>query len=100
MPLRPFVINSKTHEGFQIDLIIDRKDESINLCEVKFYNGPFTINKSYYHQLINKRQRFIEYTGTKKQIFLTFITNYGLVENDYAAEVVDASIMLEDMLSS
>ena len=85
-------------DGFQIDLIIDRKDESINLCEIKFHTGPFTIDKKYYQSLLLKRQQFIDYTKTKKQVFLTFITNHGLVDNMYASEIVDAEVTLEDMI--
>jgi hypothetical protein len=90
--------SSDETEGFQIDLLIDRKDNSINLCEIKFYSAPFTITKDYYQQLIAKRQRFIDYTGTKKQVFLTFITNYGLVSNAYSREIVDVEIRLEQFL--
>ena len=90
--------SSDETEGFQIDLLIDRKDNSINLCEIKFYSAPFAITKDYYQQLITKRQRFIDYTGTKKQVFLTFITNYGLVSNAYSREIVDAEIRLEQFL--
>ena len=86
------------NNGFQIDLLIDRKDDSINLCEIKFHSGPFTITKSYYDQLIEKRRRFMEFTGTKKQLFLTFITNHGIVRNAYASEIVDAEVGLEDIL--
>ena len=85
------------NNGFQIDLLIDRKDDSINLCEIKFHSGPFTITKSYYDQLIEKRRRFMEFTGTKKQLFLTFITNHGIVRNAYASEIVDAEVGLEDI---
>ena len=85
-------------KGFQIDLIIDRKDASINLCEIKFHSGPFTIDKAYYQHLLEKRQRFIDFTKTKKQVFLTFITNHGVVQNEYAMEMVDAEVGLEDIL--
>lgn len=91
---------SEEGDGFQIDLIIDRKDASINLCEIKFHNGPFTIDKAYYQQLLAKRQRFIEHTKTKKQVFLTFITNHGVVKNGYANEVVDAEVTLEELIIS
>lgn len=84
--------------GFQIDLLIDRKDDSINLCEIKFHCGPFTITPAYYQQLIEKRQRFIDYTGTKKQVFLTFITNFGVTPNTYAQDVVDAEVPLAQLL--
>jgi uncharacterized protein len=92
------IIGSSDTEGVQIDLIIDRKDGCINLCEIKFYKGIFTITKEYYQQLIEKRQRFIEQTGTKKQVFLTFITNHGIAANEYAREIVDAEIRLEQLM--
>lgn len=85
-------------EGIQVDLLIDRKDNSINLCEIKFYNGPFTISKEYYGQLVQKRQRFIEITGTQKQVFLTLITPHGLKHNDYSKEIVAAEVSLEQIL--
>jgi hypothetical protein len=44
--------------GFKIDLLIDRKDNCINLCEIKFHSGPFTITPVYYQQLIEKRRRY------------------------------------------
>jgi uncharacterized protein len=87
-----------TAEGVQIDLLIDRKDGCINLCEIKFHSGVFTITKAYYEQLLEKRQRFIEHTNTKKQVFLTFITNHGLAANAYAKEIVDADVRLEQLM--
>jgi hypothetical protein len=84
--------------GFQIDLLIDRKDNSINLCEIKFHSGPFTITQAYCQQLLEKRQRFIDYTGTKKQVFMTFITNYGITPNTYAQDIVDAEVRLGQLL--
>ena len=87
-------------QGFQIDLLIDRKDDCINLCEIKFHATPFIINKTYYHHLIKKRQRFIEFSKTPKQVFLTFITNHGVFKNDYAMEVVDVEVKLENIISN
>lgn len=92
------VANIKEKDGFQIDLIIDRKDAVINLCEIKFYADEFVISKSYYKQLLKKRQRFIEHTGTKKQVFLTMITNHGVSKNQYANEIVDAEVILKELI--
>lgn len=92
------VPGSSTGDGFQIDLLIDRKDGCINLCEIKFHAGPFVLTKEYYQQLIEKRQRFIDYTGTSKQVFLTFITNQGVVPNAYAREIVDAEVRVEELI--
>ncbi len=85
-------------EGLQIDLLIDRKDGCINLCEIKFHSSPFTIAKDYYQQLLEKKQRFMDHTGTQKLVFLTFITNHGLAPNAYSKEIVDAEVRLEDLL--
>ena len=83
--------------GFQIDMIIDRRDDCINLCEVKYYRGPFTITKSYYSELIHKRESFRTYTGTKKQLFITLVTNHGVKENKYSREIVDSEISLRQL---
>jgi uncharacterized protein len=94
-----FLLPSTQDEpGVQIDLILDRKDNCINLCEIKFYSGPYTIDKEEYQRLIAARQCFIDFTKTKKQVFWTFITNHGLVRNTYAAELVDTELVLEDLL--
>ena len=92
------VQSSPAGEGFQIDLLIDRKDDCINLCEIKFHAGPFALKKDEYQKLLNKRQRFIEHTNTRKQVFITLITNYELMKNEYSLEMVDAAVTLEDII--
>jgi AAA+ ATPase superfamily predicted ATPase len=80
----------------QIDLLIDRKDQVINLCEMKFSAYPFTIDKKTAESLRNKMGRFREATGSRKALFLTMITTYGLansphrgmVQNDLDMEVL------------
>ena len=85
-------------EKVQIDLIIDRNDNTINLCEIKFYNGKFTINKEYHDKLIQKREQFLKASRTKKQVFWTFITTAGITENKYANSIVDAEVILNDLM--
>lgn len=75
--------------GDQIDMIIDRKDNAINLCEIKFYEEPFRIDKTYRDSLDNKIAAFKK-SGSiraKKTIFLTFITTFGLVANTYSSDI-------------
>ena len=67
----------------QVDLVIDRKDQVINLCEMKFSIRPFSITKKYAENLRNKIGAFKDSTKTKKTIFLTMITTYGITENKY-----------------
>jgi len=67
----------------QIDLIIDRKDQVINLCEMKFSLTSYSINKKYGESLRQKADQFRQATKTNKSIFLTLITTYGLAKNKY-----------------
>lgn len=71
----------------QIDLVIDRKDQVINLCEMKFSIHPFTIDKKYSENLRNKLSSFRQVTNTKKALFLTLLTTYGVSQNKYSGLV-------------
>lgn len=71
----------------QIDLLIDRRDHVINLCEMKFSIAPFKINKKYAQNLRNKIGTFKTDSNTKKSIFLTMITTYGLADSPYKGMV-------------
>jgi uncharacterized protein len=67
--------------GCQIDLLIDRADNAINICEMKFYDGPYTLTEENVKILQQKRNVFQEKTKTKKQLFLTLIVADGLAEH-------------------
>lgn len=73
----------KDQNGFQIDMVLDRADGIIHLCEMKFYDGRFTITKSYADDLRERRVRFKELTGTRKTVYLLFVSTFGLAENEY-----------------
>jgi len=73
--------NGNSHQGTQIDLVIDRGDKFINLCEMKFTNGKFSITPDYATHLINRREIFRTATGTRKSLNLTMITSCGLEHN-------------------
>ena len=91
-------VNTKSgREGFDIDLILDRRDQVINLVEIKYYAGEFIIDKKYALRLRNRRFQFQQYTGTKKQVFNTFISNHGVKSNDYAKELVDSEVTLDQL---
>lgn len=85
-------------DGFQIDLIIDRKDAAINLCECKFYESSFEITKEYAANLKRRKEAFRTETKTKKMLFNTLITNEELTQNAYSKEVVDAIVQLSDLM--
>lgn len=81
------VAGSKEKPGAQIDLLIDRNDDVINLCEIKYSKAPFQITNTIDASLQNKRERFIQETGTEKAVHLTMITTMGLSDNPYAWDV-------------
>jgi AAA+ ATPase superfamily predicted ATPase len=82
----------KSEKGAQIDLIIDRKDHVINICEMKFSIHPFSISKSYAENLKHKLMSFRTESKTTKTLFLTLITTYGVVPNAYSAQCVQESL--------
>jgi len=81
--------------GIQIDLLIDRNDQVINICEMKFYQKEFSISKSYAEQLRRKLSIFEEISKTKKQVFLTMITTFGLLENKHSQCLVDNELTMD-----
>ena len=92
--------SSSTDSSAQIDLIIDRRDHIINLCEIKFSINPFSIDKKYAEELRNKIGVFKQETGTRKSVFLTFIATFGLKPNQYALGLVqndfDMNILFQE----
>jgi AAA+ ATPase superfamily predicted ATPase len=79
--------STQSENGIQIDLLIDRRDQIINLCEIKFSINPFEIDKKYDLELRNKIHAFKTETKTRKSIFLTFISTFGLKQNEYAGNI-------------
>ena len=79
--------NTQSKDGAQIDLVIDRRDGVINLCEMKFSVEQFIIDKKYDAELRNKIGTFRTETHTKKTIFFTMITTFGLRVNAYSGNV-------------
>lgn len=80
--------------GAQIDLLIDRDDRCINLCEIKFTNTEFVIDKKYAGELDNKVKVFREQTNANKAIFLTMVTTYGVKKNDHYTGRVQSEVMM------
>ncbi len=91
---RPLNLNEK---GTQIDLVIDRADNCINLCEIKFSNDEFIIDKDYAAQLRSKKSIFIEKTKSKKSVFLTLITTYGIKKNGAGLGAADIELTMDDL---
>lgn len=82
-------------EGAQIDLLFDRPDGTITICEIKCSEGPFSIDKVYANELLRKMDVFRKHTKTKKQLFLSFVTIFGLKPTMYSEEIVTNQVTLE-----
>ena len=89
--------SQKSEKGAQIDLVIDRRDQVVNLCEMKFSLTEYTITKSYAEQLKQKLASFREETKTKKALHLTFVTANGLKKNGYAVNLVARNLGVEEL---
>lgn len=83
--------------GAQIDLIIDRSDHSINICEIKFSKEDYELTKKDVSNIDNKKRVFQYHTKTKKHLFTSLITTFGLVENSNKLNHVDQSIRLDEL---
>ena len=82
--------------GTQIDLIIDRRDRVINLCEMKFSLSEFTIDKDYDEKLRKRIETFRKKTGTRKAIQIIFVVTYGVEANPYSG-IVQKQVVLDDL---
>lgn len=74
-------------QGTQIDLLIDRRDQVINICEMKYANDVYFIDKDYEDRLRRRLSTFQHLTRTRKALHLTFITTYGLSRNTHSGNV-------------
>jgi hypothetical protein len=82
--------------GAQIDLVIDRKDGTINLCECKYSSRPYEMTEKDSADFERKQDVFLKETGTKKAIHKTMITANGLVQNAYRNEI-QSEIVIDDL---
>ena len=82
--------------GGQIDLIINRNDQVINLCEMKYTSAPFKLTKGYYEKMSSRRELFREQTRTRKALHLTLVTTYPLSHTQYS-EMIPSIVTLNDL---
>jgi AAA+ ATPase superfamily predicted ATPase len=90
-----FFKGNDEEEGFQIDLLIDRADNAINICEMKFYNDELRLSKNDCETLRKRRESFRTKSKTKKYLINTIITTFGFKQNEYSTGIVDAVIPME-----
>lgn len=86
--------------GAQIDLLFDRDDDAITICEIKYSSQEFIIDKDYAKKLQQKIDTFLERTKSKKQIFLAFVAANGLAKSIYSEEMVTRVVVLDDLFKN
>ena len=83
-------------KGAQIDLVIDRADRVINLCEMKFSEGPYTITKDYEEKLRSRMAIFKEDAKTRKSLVTTLVTTYGVLRGIHSG-IVQSEVLMDDL---
>ena len=89
-------IGNKDKKGAQIDLVIERSDRIINLCEIKFSAEPYLITKDYEMKLRERMALFKEATSTRKSVVTTMITTYGILRGIHSG-VVQSEVIMDDL---
>lgn len=90
---------NQKERGAQIDLLFDRFDDSVTVCEIKYTNKAFILDKLYYNNVINKIKTYQLVTRTNKQVFVAFVSAAGLKKTIYSEELVDGIVTLEDLFN-
>lgn len=88
------------HQGIQIDLLFDRDDEVVTICEIKYNDKPFVIDKEYAQKLTGKVTIYKQQSRTNKQVFIAMVAANGVKKNKYSDELVDATVTLNDLFTT
>ena len=92
------VPGSENEAGMQIDLLINRNDNIVNMCEMKFYHEDFTVNGEYNKKIASRANKLHEDLPKKYAVHSTLITTYGLTYNEYSGAFQQV-ITLEELFS-
>ena len=84
-------------KGAQIDLVLDRNDQIINLFEIKFYNTEFTLSEADAKALRNQMRIFKEKTKTKKHLMIVLLTTFGMEHNKHSLGLVEKILTIDDL---
>ena len=90
---------SKEEKGTQIDLLFDRDDGIVTICEIKYTTQPFAIDKEYAENLLNKIKIYKEQTRLRKHAFIGIIASSGLKQTSYSKELISSEATLEDLVN-
>jgi len=90
------IARTAEHDGAQVDLLIDRNDGVINLCEMEFASAEYEIKDDEERHARERKELFKNATGTRKAVHLTYVTAYGLKRNKHSG-VVQSEVTLDDL---
>lgn len=90
------IARTAEHEGAQVDLLIDRNDGVINLCEMKFASAEYEIKDEEDRHARARKDLFKATTGTRKAVHLTYVTTYGLKRNKHSG-IAQSEVTLDDL---
>lgn len=91
---------TKDESGAQIDLLLDRDDDAITICEVKYSKDKFILDKAYAKELSNKMEVFEKHLKKPKQVFLALVTTEGLKNNIWSEDLIDGVVELSDFFKN
>ena len=77
-------------------MIIERKDNIVNMCEIKFYSNEFLVDKNYHGKLLTREEVLAKELSPKMMIHKTLITTLGLKPNEYSNDF-DNVVVLDDL---
>ena len=83
----------------QIDIVIERADHIVNICEVKFCQQEFILDKEEYENIKHRKSTFMEETKLKHTPWTTIITTYGLARSKYTG-MVQSQVIFDDLFES
>lgn len=83
-------------DGTQINLLLSRADNVVNMCEIKFYSDDFSVDKDYYRVLLRRQALLSEQVSRKTSVRSTLITTFGLKHNAYSGAFTNV-ITLEEL---
>ena len=91
-------VGSTAGQGAQIDLLIDRADRVINVCEMKFSETPYAITKDYEERLRTKMAVFRQETKATKSLALTMVTTFGIQPGIHSG-IVQNEVLMNDLFA-
>jgi hypothetical protein len=90
-------LKGSMEQGAQIDLLFDRDDDAITICEIKYTSKQFEIDKHYAKNLLNKIEVFKQKTKINKKVFIAIISANGLKANKYSKKLISNVVTLDDL---